>query len=112
MLMIEHPAHAGEKDLSNTKSTTWLSCYAFTVSVYMFKHWGQRQNSCVSECTSCAMCVMCTVSECMSGHYLSPIPRDLGVVLWAVVMEVGNSIQPHHIDPVGHEVQVEHGQGP
>lgn len=27
-------------------------------------------------------------------------------------MKVGHSVQPHDIDPVGHKVEVEHGQGP
>ena len=54
----------------------------------------------------------CNISEYMLEHYLPSVPRNLGFILWAMVVKVGYSIQPHHIDPVGHEVQVEHGQGP
>ena len=29
-----------------------------------------------------------------------------------MMMQVCNKVEPHDIDPVGHEVEVEHGQGP
>ena len=43
---------------------------------------------------------------------LAAVPWHLLLgVLWAMVVQVRHKVQPHHVDPVGHEVQVEHGQG-
>ena len=46
------------------------------------------------------------------GSYLSSVPGDLLFIFRSMVVKVCDSVQPHHIEPVGHEVQVEHGQGP
>ena len=46
------------------------------------------------------------------GGYLSSVPGNFLLILRPVVVQVCDSIQPHDIDPVGHEVQVEHSQRP
>ena len=46
------------------------------------------------------------------GCYLSSVPGNLLLIFRPMVVQVCDSIQPHDIDPVGHEVEVEHGQRP
>mmetsp|Transcript_12591 Transcript_12591/g.37858 ORF Transcript_12591/g.37858 Transcript_12591/m.37858 type:complete len:205 (-) Transcript_12591:704-1318(-) len=45
------------------------------------------------------------------GPLLATVPGDLVLlVLGAVVVQVGDHVQPHHIDPVRHHVQLQHCQ--
>jgi len=44
---------------------------------------------------------------------LATVPWYLLVlILGTMVVQVRHKVQPDHVDPVGHEVQVEHVQGP
>ena len=48
-----------------------------------------------------------------AGPHRATVPgHALCLIMWPVVVEVCDDVQPDHVDPVGHDVQVEHGEGP